>query len=62
MPISVFKKLNEKAKKIGEKVFSNTRNASSGSVRQKDVNITKERELKFFAYDLANFFEFSKEI
>jgi NAD-dependent DNA ligase len=24
----------------------------------KDVNITKQRELKFFAYDLANFEEF----
>jgi DNA ligase (NAD+) len=29
MPISVFEKLNEKAKKEGEKVFSNTRNAAS---------------------------------
>jgi NAD-dependent DNA ligase len=28
----------------------------------KDANITKERKLKFFAYDLANFQDFSEEI
>ncbi len=58
MPISSFEKLNQEAKQKGEKVFSNPRNAASWSVRVKDVNITKKRNLEFFAYDLANFEEF----
>ena len=58
MPISSFEKLNKIAKKEGTKVFSNPRNAASGSLRMKDNRITKERNLKFFAYDLANFEEF----
>ncbi|MBB1565240.1 NAD-dependent DNA ligase LigA [Candidatus Gracilibacteria bacterium] len=58
MPISSFEKLNEEAKISGKKIFSNPRNAASGSVRMKDANITKQRNLKFFAYDLANFSDF----
>ncbi len=58
MPISSFEMLNKEAKKNGEKIFSNPRNAASGSLRVLDTNITKKRNLKFFAYDLANFAEF----
>ena len=58
MPISVFNDINEKAKKEGTKVFSNPRNSASGSLRMKDVSVTKERKLQFFAYDLANFDEY----
>ena len=58
MPISSFEKLNEEAKISGKKIFSNPRNAASWSVRMKDANITKQRNLKFFAYDLANFSDF----
>jgi DNA ligase (NAD+) len=58
MPISVFEELNKEAKKSGGKIFSNPRNAASGSVRLLDNSITKERKLKFFAYDLANFDDF----
>jgi DNA ligase (NAD+) len=58
MPISSFEMLNKEAKRKGEKVFSNPRNASSGSLRVLDTTITKKRNLKFFAYDLANFAEF----
>ncbi len=58
MPISSFESLNKKAIKENKKVFSNPRNAASWSVRTKDIKITKERNLKFYAYDLANFDEF----
>ena len=58
MPISAFNEINENAKKEGTKVFSNPRNAASWSVRMKDALITKQRKLKFFAYDLANFDDF----
>jgi len=61
MPISVFDEINEKAKKEWTKVFSNPRNSASWSLRMKDANITKERKLQFFAYDLANFEEFRLE-
>ncbi len=58
MPISSFEALNSEAKKTWEKIFSNPRNAASGSLRLKDVSVTATRNLKFFAYDLANFEEF----
>lgn len=61
MPISSFEKLNEAAKNNGEKVFANPRNAASWSLRVLDTSITKKRNLKFFAYDLANFSEFVAE-
>lgn len=58
MPISSFEKLNADFLKKWEKLFSNPRNAASWSVRLKDSSVTAERNLKFFAYDLANFEEF----
>lgn len=61
MPISVFNNINEKAKIEWTKVFSNPRNSASWSLRMKDANITKQRKLQFFAYDLANFEEFRIE-
>ncbi len=54
MPISVFENLNKQARKTWDKVFSNPRNAASWSVRTKDIFLTKQRKLKFFAYDLGN--------
>lgn len=61
MPISSFELLNRKAKEENKKVFSNPRNAASWSVRTKDIKVTKERNLKFYAYDLANFDEFRQK-
>ena len=51
MPISSFNKLNKEALENWEKVFSNPRNAASGSLRMKDNRITKKRNLSFYAYD-----------
>ncbi|NVP17438.1 NAD-dependent DNA ligase LigA [Candidatus Gracilibacteria bacterium] len=62
MPNSVFEELNSKAKLDGTKIFSNPRNAASGSLRMKDASITKQRKLKFFAYDLANFGDYVQSI
>ena len=61
MPNSVFEELNAKAKLDWTKIFSNPRNAASWSLRMKDNTITKQRKLKFFAYDLANFDDFVKK-
>lgn len=58
MPISSFEKLNKEALEKQEKIFSNPRNAASWSLRVLDINITKKRNLKFFAYDLWNFDDF----
>ena len=62
LPLSSFEALNAKAKQNGTKVFSNPRNAASGSLRMKDNSITKQRNLKFFPFDLANFDEYTDEI
>jgi DNA ligase (NAD+) len=59
MPISSFERLNKEALDAGEKVFSNPRNAASGSLRVLDTSITKKRDLQYFAYDLSDFSEFS---
>ncbi len=46
-------KLNIQNKKSGKPIFANTRNAAAGSLRQLDPKLAAERELDFFAYDIA---------
>ena len=53
MEKSDFIKINEMNQTIGEKIFSNPRNAAAGSIRQKNSKITESRNLKFFAYALG---------
>ncbi|MBU0999181.1 NAD-dependent DNA ligase LigA [Patescibacteria group bacterium] len=45
--------LNQKNKKDGKLPFANTRNATAGSMRQLDPKLAAERNLDFFAYDIA---------
>jgi len=51
---SDFDTLNQQAKKKGEKVFANPRNAAAGSLRQLDPTITSSRPLAFFAHGVGS--------
>ncbi len=48
-----FEALNERESAQGNKTFANPRNAAAGSLRQKDPNITAQRELSTFIYAIA---------
>lgn len=45
--------LNKKNEKEGLPLFANTRNAAAGSLRQLDPKLARDRNLDFFAYDIA---------
>ena len=48
-----FEKINEEQLTSDKKVFSNPRNAAAGSIRQKDSDEIKKRNLMFFAYTVG---------
>ena len=48
-----FDKLNQDRLEQGLPLLSNPRNAATGSIRQLDVNITKERNLKFYPWGVG---------
>lgn len=50
---SDFDKLNEMRAKEGLSLFANPRNAASGSLRQLDTSITKQRKLKFYPWGVG---------
>ena len=54
MPKSAFIKLNEQRKANNKQTFSTARNAASGSIRQLDPEITKQRKLRFFGYTVIS--------
>jgi len=46
------KKINKKREKNGEQLFSNSRNAAAGTIRQLDPKVTATRNLSAFIYDI----------
>ncbi|MFS2222157.1 NAD-dependent DNA ligase LigA [Pantoea sp. B65] len=53
LPQAGFEKLNDEARRSGNKVFANPRNAAAGSLRQLDPRITAKRPLTFFCYGVG---------
>ena len=53
MPLSGFRRLNERLVADGKKPTPNPRNAAAGSLRQKDSSITASRPLSFWAYGVG---------
>lgn len=54
LPLSRFKQLNIEREKTGEESFANPRNVASGTLRQLDANIVKERGLDGYFYFIVN--------
>lgn len=52
MPLSVFEKIVESQELNEEKPFKNPRNAAAGSLRQKNPNITTQRSLDIFVFNI----------
>ncbi len=50
MPLSGFRKLNERLESEGKKPAPNPRNAAAGSLRQKNPEITRQRPLSIWVY------------
>lgn len=53
MPLEGFHRLNETARKTGEKTFANPRNAAAGSLRQLDPRVTATRPLMMDCYSVG---------
>lgn len=49
-----FNRINKELLAKNEKPFANARNAAAGSLRTLDPNITKNRNMSFIAYNIAN--------
>lgn len=49
-----FKTINEEEVRAGREPFVNPRNCASGSLRQKDPQVTKRRHLKFFVHSYGD--------
>jgi DNA ligase (NAD+) len=53
MPLSGFRRLNERLAAEGKKTTPNPRNAAAGSLRQKDSSVTASRPLALWAYGVG---------
>ena len=54
MKKEVFEKLNKEREEKGLKVFANPRNCASGSLRQLNPEVTRERKLNVIVYNINN--------
>ncbi|MEG1338513.1 NAD-dependent DNA ligase LigA [Cetobacterium sp.] len=54
LPLSRFQELNQRRLEDGEEIFANPRNAASGTLRQLDAEVVKERELDAYFYYLVD--------
>lgn len=54
MPQRGFEEMNEEARRTGNKIFANPRNAAAGSLRQLDPRITAKRPLTFYCYGIGD--------
>src|SRR5271167_2920698 len=52
MPLAAFQRMNEEREAQGLPVFANPRNATAGTVRTLEPNVTAQRRLDFFGYGL----------
>src|SRR5450755_2232015 len=52
MPLAAFQRMNEEREQQGLPKFANPRNATAGTVRTLEPNVTAQRRLDFFAYGL----------
>ena len=52
MPLAAFQRMNEEREQQGLPAFANPRNATAGTVRTLEPNVTAQRRLDFFAYGL----------
>lgn len=50
-----FELLNELQEINGKKIFANPRNGAAGTLRQLDPNVTKERNLSLFVFNIQDF-------
>ncbi|MFC6259529.1 NAD-dependent DNA ligase LigA [Levilactobacillus fujinensis] len=55
MPKAAFLALNERREAAGQAPFANPRNAAAGSLRQLDTQVTADRQLATFMYNIADY-------
>ncbi|WP_143463643.1 NAD-dependent DNA ligase LigA [Levilactobacillus enshiensis] len=55
MPKAAFLALNERREAAGKAPFANPRNAAAGSLRQLDTQVTADRQLATFMYNIADY-------
>jgi len=53
LPLAGFQRMNEQARERGERIYINPRNAASGSLRQLDPAVTRERPLELLFYGVG---------
>jgi len=54
LPIATFNALNTEVEAAGKPRFANPRNTAAGSLRQKDPEITRQRRLSWWCYQLGD--------